>query len=645
MKRRSDSFFGLHFDFHASPPAPAPIGSTLREEDIREICRLIRPDFIQIDCKGHPGWASYPTRCGNAMPEFSGDPLALWRRVTREEDVALYLHYSGVFDQKYVAEHPDQAARRADGTPSDKATWTAGTYADDLLIPQLTELAVDYGVDGVWVDGECWSTEADFRPETLAAFERETGVSLNGRLPARRGDPYFDEYRDFCRELFRRYLRRYVDELHRRCPTFQIASNWAFSDHMPEAVSADVDFLSGDFSPWDSVAFARYAGRAIAAQHRTWDLMAWNFRTDLGPQGGFIPKDPVQILQEAAMVVSLGGGFQNYITQYRDGAPRMDQIRRMLPVAEFLRPRREWCFRGRARRQTAILLSTHDRHLESDSLFSRTGCERTAFLTSLFCDCGHSTEVVSEHHLTGRCADWPVLVVPELNFGLAPETVTELLDYAAGGGSLMLTGENTCRLFAEAGAPFTVGPLRTDPRAFTVNGRDFGSLLNAREILSDGETVVRVSDDPRSPGAALAAVIPFGRGLVAAFGTDVGSAYGEHAQCLHRRAVRAVLDRLYDPLVRLDGAAGLVELTALEKDGRLLIQLVNANGCHAGRAVATEDYIPPVTAVRLSLRADRRPRALVLRPEGTPLDFSWADGRASFTVPAVPIHSVVEVVE
>ena len=60
MKRRSESSFGLHFDFHASPARGKVIGATLKEEDIREICRYIKPDFIQVDCKGHPGWASYP---------------------------------------------------------------------------------------------------------------------------------------------------------------------------------------------------------------------------------------------------------------------------------------------------------------------------------------------------------------------------------------------------------------------------------------------------------------------------------------------------------------------------------------------------------------------------------------------------------
>ena len=62
IKRRKESFFGIHSDFHAKPQQGLVIGETLEEGDIREICDTLCPDFIQIDCKGHPGWASYPAR-------------------------------------------------------------------------------------------------------------------------------------------------------------------------------------------------------------------------------------------------------------------------------------------------------------------------------------------------------------------------------------------------------------------------------------------------------------------------------------------------------------------------------------------------------------------------------------------------------
>ena len=66
IKRRKDSFFGLHYDFHANPTKckNVTLGENLNEEDIKKICREVKPDFIQIDCKGHPGFASYPSKHG-----------------------------------------------------------------------------------------------------------------------------------------------------------------------------------------------------------------------------------------------------------------------------------------------------------------------------------------------------------------------------------------------------------------------------------------------------------------------------------------------------------------------------------------------------------------------------------------------------
>ena len=156
MKKRKDSFFGLHMDFHANPNNET-IGQTLTEDAIRNICRTLKPDFIQIDCKGHPGITSYPSELGNAAPSFSFDPLELWRRVTKEEDVALYMHYSGVYDAAYCRLHPEECPVDIKGAPIRDFVRPNGKYADDLLIPQLLELAEKYEVDGAWIDGDCWA--------------------------------------------------------------------------------------------------------------------------------------------------------------------------------------------------------------------------------------------------------------------------------------------------------------------------------------------------------------------------------------------------------------------------------------------------------------------------------------------------------
>ena len=647
MKRRSDSSFGLHFDFHASPAPGKVVGASLKEDQVREICRTIKPDFIQIDCKGHPGWASYPTECGNAMPEFAYDTLEMWRRVTREEGVALYMHYSGVFDMNYCAKHPEDAIIGADGSRSTQMTRTFGfAYADKLVIPQLKELAGKYGVDGVWVDGECWATGTDFHPDTIAAFEKETGIDLGGKLPANRGDAYFEEYREFCREAFRAYVRHYVDAVHEEYPDFQIASNWGYTDHMPEPVTSGVDYLSGDFDPWNSFCVARYAGRFIAGQNKPWDLMAWNFRNRRGTMPDFVAKHPVQIMQEAATVLSVGGGFQNYITQYADGGLRMEEIRRMKHVAEFVRAREEYCFRGKAVHQAAVLLSTYDRHLESDGLFSRTGYHRTVGLTSLFCDIGQSTEIVSEHTL-GDAERFALIAVPELAYGLAEETVNQLLGYAENGGSLLLTGVKTARIFAEkAGYTVDSNDRSGEWKFATIDQIDDGRLRDVHNVTADGaKTVLWVSADERNKNESAAIVMNYGKGRIAVIGTDIGTSYMEAGQFIQRRILSAVCAELYEPVVKLVSARGLLELTLTEKAGKRYVQLINANGGHASGGVATEDFIPAVVGVKLSIILDKAPEKLVLHPEGREIPFVYTDGRAEADVGVVDLYDILEIVE
>ena len=671
MKKRKDSFFGIHLDFHGKPEYGVQ-GATLKEEDIRQICRTLQPDFIQIDCKGHPGWASYPSKIGNALPEFSQDTLALWRRVTRDEGVALYMHYSGVYDIKYCAEHPEHTAVDAEGNPHRGATRLDCSYVDDLMIPQILELAGDYGVDGMWVDGDCWMANADFSPASLAAFEKETGIDLAGQKPAKRGDPYFDEYREYQRELYRRFVRHYVDAVHEKYPDFQIASNWAFSDHMPEQVCANVDFLSGDLDPNKSFVSARYAARALAQQEGyAWDLMSWNFRTAVGKQAAVVTKHPKQIMQEAAAVIAMGGAYQNYLTQFKDGSPDVVALRNLKPLAEFVRERQPFCFRGTPIRQVALLLSTYDRGKESFRLYSRNGYEKIMGLSTLLCDVGQSLEIVGEHTLAKHRDEYKMIVIPELYHGLEPETVQSLLQYAKNGGKLVLVGKNTCKIFAEAGAPFAVkqweeffkagekaydnggenghaknGQERQKSYFFTMDGNYFGAMFAPCEIVAeDGEQIAYLCEDQRSARAPLAATIPFGKGCVAAIGFDMGTQYLTGTQYLHRDLMKQIADNLYVPMVRIESVCGRPEIVALCKDGKIMIQLVNAGGNHADISLATDDYIPPVLDLELSIELPEKPAKLILQPEGRELPFAYRDGRAYVSIPRVDIHSIIEVAE
>lgn len=664
IKRRADSFWGIHCDFHARPEM-GMTGKTLKEEDIREICRTLRPDYWQIDCKGHPGWTSYPSELGNAMPEFACDTLALWRRVTREEGVALYMHYSGVYDMKYCSEHPEARVMNADGTLDPTMTRPNSAYADELLIPQLCEVAEKYEVDGFWIDGENWALRFDYHPDTIAAFEREYGVDLQGAKPVSPEDPYYMEYREFNRELFRRYLRKYVDALHERFPKLQITSNWMFSDMAPEPVSANVDYLSGDVSSCiNAINWARYSGRALAQQDKPWDLMGWGI---VGLKPGkldFLQVHPEQLKQQAAAVIALGGGFQEVYSQKFDGSPNMYCLRRLAPVSEFMKQRRDYCFHGSFIHQAAMLMSRYDREHEGLPVPYSVGSNLGKMgMSALLCDSGQSLEFLSEHTLFERGDQYPLLVVPELIAGLAPETVQYLLNYAENGGSLLLSGSNTLKIFSEAGAPFTVCKPEDDvfpikrhyqgqmndsdaQRYFTLDNVEFGAVFHPLEIVAGECEVVAETcynwGDRRHPYAV---VIPYGKGKIAVIGSDVGYDYADETQYMHRTLMRSLTARLYTPKARIESVMGLLEIVCLEKNGHLMLQLVNGNGSHRNPTVSTYDCVPPVLDIELSIALDKAPGKLLLQPGNRELAFAYREGRAYVKVDRVDMHNVIEVIE
>ncbi len=663
MKKRKESFWGLHFDFHAEPKDGIQ-GRTLKEEDIRKICHLLRPDFIQIDCKGHPGWTSYPSKLGNALPEFEKDTLKLWRRVTREENIALYMHYSGVYDVKYCKEHPEERVLMADGYRHFGSTRLNGSYADDLLIPQMMELAGEYEVDGVWVDGECWMALADFSNETLSSFEKETGINLNGKIPASKDDEYFHEFREYNRSLFKRYLSHYVDAVHEKYPNFEICSNWAFSDHMPEEVSVNVDFLSGDLNPLNSFNSARYAARALAQQKgHVWDLMSWNFRSNVAGRSAYVPKHVNQLKQEASAVISVGGAFQNYVPQNRDGSPRMWELEPLKALSDFVLERKPYCHRAKPIHQAALLLSTYDRYIESEHLYSRTGYEKVMGMSALLCDIGQSLEIVCEHTLKKSVNEYKMLVVPELYSGLESETIEKLLAYAKNGGNLVLIGKNTCLIFAKADAPFKCKEHREFfeieakgsedghnnktsnkyvPYQFTADNVSYGALFSPCEILADGKSNAFFRENPSAPLSPLSVTTKYGEGTVTAIGFDIGSQYLSATQFTHRELMKQITS-LYEPIVKVEASLGRLEIVATQKDEKTMIQLVNAGGTHADSTSATDDYIPPVLDITLSIKAPNA-KKLILQPEGRELPIEKApNGRILTKIPRIDIHSTIEI--
>lgn len=631
--KRADSFLGIHFDFHAGPDCKE-VGKHTTPEMVGRVLDLVRPDYVQIDCKGHPGYSSYPTKVGHPVPGFVGDPLRVWRQGTAARGAGLYMHYSGIWDSRAVALHPDWAVVSASGKPSDRIISPFGPYADKLLIPQLRELAGDYGVDGVWIDGDCWATAPDYSPAAVAAFRKATG---HASVP-KPGEAHWFDFLQFHREAYRGYVRHNLAEVKKTHPAFQICSNWAFTDHMAEPVSAAVDFLSGDYSPEDSVNSARLSARYLVRQGKPWDLMAWSFATQ--PQHR--QKTTVQLQREAAVVLSTGGGFQAYFTQKRDGSIREEQMPVMAEVAKFCRARQKICHRAMPVPQVGVLLSTADQYRRIHGLFARDLHRIHGVLQPLL-ESQQAVEVLGEHQLAGRLADYPLLVLPEVQY-LEPAFRDSLVGYVRGGGHLLLVGESSARLFErELGAVVQGGtrytpttlvhgeqrlPIHTPTLAVTLaNGtKGFGRLDPA---------------DAKAPGQPAASIAPLGKGSIAAIYFGAGQAYMKGRPVLLRRFLADLVRELFPrPLVEVTGSAD-VDVGLMRNHGTLQVHLVNTAGPHQTQPIL--DSVPPVGPLTVTLRSDARPKAITLEPGGRAIPFDYRDGQVRLTVPRLEIHDILVV--
>ncbi len=639
-KSRKDSFFGLHFDFHADPTKCKGhiLGENLKEEDIRKICTEIKPDFIQIDCKGHPGYTSYPSKLGNAMPEFALDTLALWRKVTAEEGVALYVHYSGVYDAKYLAENPTQGVKKADGTYSDTDTSTFGSYCDDLLIPQFKEIAA-YGVNGAWVDGECWATKVDFRDEALDEFKEKTGIDLTDNIPCDKSHPYYDAYRDFCRDKYRWHLTKYITEVQKEYPDFQFAANWCYSEQMPEEVTTPVNFLSGDYAPYNSFYSSEFSARIIAAQGKTWDLMSWGFRQEWDEYDTHTNKTALQLMQEAAGVIMLGGSYQIYTMQRRDTSPKMNCVMQLKPVAEFCRERQAFCKDINSIPQTVLFNSTKDHYRASPYIFSNGDAYNCIKgLTGILCRAGHSFEIREEHNLFPVIDSYKMVVVPEPQTYFEQETIDKLVKYAENGGILVVTGIKNAETFGEfANAEIgEMSPCRNSN--ITVDG-DFWSSMQRKFVSVDGGSPIAyasVTEDGERNKKTVAAAFKYGKGQIVIIGTDIGEYYNLRRTVTPRRLFEKLLD-MYSPVAKVLNTR-LVDINVAQKDDKTYIHLVNTAGAHANDADANFDEIPPLYNVEVQININNAEK-VTLQPENIRLEIK----NGVVTVPKIEIHNILEI--
>jgi hypothetical protein len=637
--RRSESFFGLHFDFHASK-TDSTIGKTITYEMVDSLLTLVKPDYIQVDCKGHPGISSYPTKVGNPASGFVKDPMKIWREATRKHGVALFVHYSGVWDDASALKHPNWVAINSKGEKDNKMS-VKGPYVDSLLIPQFKELIDNYGIDGCWIDGECWALGPDYSPFMLDAYRAETGVQ---KVPKSFNEPGGYEFYEYNRKAFRQYVAHYTDELHKYNPEFQVTSNWAFSSLMPEPVDVNIDFISGDFSPVNSVYSGLYESRCMAPQGKPWDLMSWSFAYDF-KTGVMVTKSAAQLEQLAATVLSMGGGYQVYFQQNRDASPRPWQFGLMKEVALFCRERQPYCKGAVPVPQIALLFSTENYKKYSGRLYQSSSLnDPLKGILNILLNGQNAVEILMEHHLKGKMEEYPLIVIPECQY-LAEEFRKELLGYVQNGGNLLVVGPEATTMFTEQLKVEIKDSASVVTKVISSNDRMAGiNTLFQPIVPKDGAEVCGNRFDVadfRFPSKPAATITSFGKGKIAGVYFNIGKNYLQASNPVYRDFINSIVHKLFiNPVAEILGSE-YVAMTVNRLGDKLTVNLINMAGEHSNEKVARYDEIPEIGPLKVKIRLNERPKKVTLQPENTTLKFSYSNEILETTIDRLKIHSII----
>jgi hypothetical protein len=618
-------YFGLHYDLHANEK-DTELGTRCGLDELLPALKLLRPDFVQTDCKGHPGMTSWPTTVpdGTTSPGVVKDALLQWREATRQLKMPLHCHYSGIWDRAAAKKHPDWAVQPPPGTepakPSEKMC-PRGPYLEKLLIPQLKELIDRYEVDGFWMDGELWAVEPCYCPRCLAAFRERSGLA---EAPTSLEDPHWPEWQRFTLDGFKEYVASYVTAVHEHKEGVLVCSNWLQTFRNPGCPEdVPTDWISGDNSWIWGLDGSRCEARWLCNRGKPWDIMLWAFSCSHGmgqPNSPWTMKPVDMLAQEAAMLMATGGNVQVYENpSVRTGQLVPWRLQRLRELRRFIAKRRSLCQGTLGLPQVVVLHSEEHYYSQPSGMNLMHGYDVSPVRGAVFAlsECHYGVDVMDEWALLQTLYAFPVVVVPE-QVRLSEKMLSALKRYVRAGGLLFVTGAGMAERFGlsflgveklscEENVTYHL-PLNKGRASVPLHSKSWALLQLSKKGRGIGKLGRTPLCDERLLDAPAAVFTRVGQGRVLYVPADLFRDFAHNRYPLTREFVQELMKRLYpDPVVSIQAPLA-VDVTMRFKNNALQFHFINrSSGIPNQPNNGMVDEIPAIGPLKLSLHMGWKP--------------------------------------
>ncbi|MBN1343629.1 MAG: alpha-L-fucosidase [Phycisphaerae bacterium] len=659
MSDFNDHWRMIHFDFHM-PDFVEGVGEAADFEAIVESLREANVNGIAIFTKGHYGNATYPTKMGNAHPNLGRDLVGGMTDACKRAGMLVRLYYSAAIDERVKREHPDWMRRNAASEIGSFVCFN-GPYVTELAEPQIREIAQRYEFDEFFFD---FAANANLAPCYCNHCRKAYRDAFGADLPASTNDADWERYAAWFRDVGYDFERRMAAAIHEYRPDVRVGYNWAYSTRMPEPPRDYVGYLTMDPAP--NVLNYSLEGRYLSTLNRPYEIMTQRF---IEHWGDWTMK-PVNVLrQEFATVLANGGNCILGDKFHPDGTIDPAIYKRVAGLYDFVARRERLIRDAKPVPSIAVLHSASTFYGTGSRLFSNEhALAKLRGAHKMLVQSNEHFNVINERTLRDTIDAYGCVILPEQEV-LAPETTSALYDYVVNGGTLIASYPFPRELDTLFGLEFEapaesqwgyIGEMVKSLRRnvcnmpLVVHGQ-FGKfdVLRAQPLAAHvepypvrGFIAYNWQEPPphRPSGFPAISTNVMGKGRGVAIAGPIFSSYARHDYPELRKLVANLLNLTMIEKRLSVTAPPCVEVTHWRRDRTDLIHLVNTRvENQLDRQWAVSEAPVPVEGIRVALQRSRRPKTVVLRPQGRRLKFAYRGGRVQFIVPRVKTHVCVVV--
>jgi hypothetical protein len=653
--------------------------------DAESAARMFADAGVQKVCyvaKDAYGFSYYPTKYGFDHPHLKRDEVGEFTSALKRRGIRRIPYFYPGIDRIYPKTHPEWRVSDPKAIATDEyATMCFNSpYLDEVIFPQLKELASLYDIDGVFLDIITqpylqWNCTCSYCREK---YSREVG----GEIPKDPKDPKAFFYRKWLNRSMEALFERFHSELVsvRKDALIEYNLGWRFSyplnppDYVPfitmDPPTPDVGLYSWNFSI-EARYLSNLKGKVFSCMN-----------TRMSTWGDFTLREKESLLEECSIM--LAGGGKTYLADMPYPTGRFDPavyeiISAVNSRTKSIEPFLKDCTPVT---DTAILHS-------ADTIWSKAPLVPwtewrggpsyyTVFGAHKALIEGHvQMGILNSQMLPESISSYGALLLPDQRI-LGEKEVKAIRNFVQNGGAIIATNETgICNSENQRLSDFSLADVFGVKYKETVD--TFSCYLRATKELErfgipamdihvNGsftlvEPITALTLLKLVPpyndihtGAAPPAISPigpgvtlnkYGKGIALYCAPELFGAYFREDTPVLRKLILWALEKVY-PLekrkIQVENAPINVEMFLNERKGENILHFINYTGDKRDTGVPRISDMPSVYEMRVKVRLDKRPESLTLVPEMKDVNFSFADGWMTFEALPLKLHDIYRIV-